>query len=434
MTVFTHALSTNNYGSHKFIVDPSLPNGTHTTITSAITSAVNAGGNQTIMIRPGTYTENFTLPANINLVANTADAFTPAVIISGTITCTDAGTRSISGIRLQTNSAAFLAVTGSAASIVNLHDCYLNCTNSTGITYSSSSASSAISCTNCKGDLGTTGIGLFSCSSPGQIIFQNSPFTNSGGSTTQSTISAGTISASYSGFNFPITTSGTAACSINWSFFNTNAQNVIAFTHNGTGANSRMGDSIIVTGSAASVSIGTGATLTFMQNEVVSTNATAVITGAGSIFYSPVNFSGGGKIINTTTQTPTNFGTWTPTLAGDGTAGTTTYTTQVGYYTIIGNLVYVEGQMVITAATGTGNAIIGGLPFTVKGLANYSVRGNFSLSSGAWAWTGTATQLFLVPVPSGKTCFVESLRSLGASFLGMTNGAASMTFNAWYQI
>ena len=36
---FTHALSTNNYGPAKFIVDALVANGTHTTIASALTSA-----------------------------------------------------------------------------------------------------------------------------------------------------------------------------------------------------------------------------------------------------------------------------------------------------------------------------------------------------------------------------------------------------------
>jgi hypothetical protein len=429
---FTRALSTNNYGPMKFIVDGTTPaNGTHSTISSALTSAVSG---DTIFIRPGTYTENLTLKAGVNLCANTCDALTPNVTISGTCTFTSGGTVSISGIRLQTNSAALLSVTGSAASIVNLNDCYLNCTNATGISYTSSSSNSSINIANCKGDLGTTGIGLFSSSSAGQINFQNSQFSNSGGSSTASTISAGSINAFYSIFIFPISTSGTATISINFSIINTSAQSVIAFTHNGTGANSRMGDNLIASGSAAAISVGTGATLTFVQNEVSSSNATAVITGAGSIFYSPVNFSGSGKIISTTTQTPINFGTWTPTLAGDGVAGTTTYTLQVGYYTIIGNLVYVEGQMVITSATGTGNALIGGLPFTVKSLASYTPRGNISLSSGAWAWTGTGTQLVLFLSPSSKNALVESLKSTGAAFLTMTNGSASFNFNAWYQI
>jgi pectin methylesterase-like acyl-CoA thioesterase len=63
---FTHALSTNNYGPAKFIVSSSAANGTHTTIAAALTSASTG---DTIFIRPGTYTENLTLKAGVNLTA-----------------------------------------------------------------------------------------------------------------------------------------------------------------------------------------------------------------------------------------------------------------------------------------------------------------------------------------------------------------------------
>lgn len=57
-------------------------------------------------------------------------------------------------------------------------------------------------------------------------------------------------------------------------------------------------------------------------------------------------------------------GTWTPTVLGSTTAGTTTYSTQTGTYTRIGNLVYVQATLVWTNQTGTGNLRFGGLPFT----------------------------------------------------------------------
>src|SRR5690242_8473255 len=114
-------LPSNTFTTAKWIVSATASDGTHTTIGAALTSASSG---DTIFIRPGTYTENLTLKAGVNLTAYTCDALTPNVTISGTCTFTAAGTVSISGIRLQTNSAALLAVTGSAASIVNLDNCY----------------------------------------------------------------------------------------------------------------------------------------------------------------------------------------------------------------------------------------------------------------------------------------------------------------------
>ena len=59
-------------------------------------------------------------------------------------------------------------------------------------------------------------------------------------------------------------------------------------------------------------------------------------------------------------------GTFTPVVIGTTTAGTGTYTTQVGRYTKIGNTVNFSAYIAITAHTGTGNIRIQGLPFGVS--------------------------------------------------------------------
>jgi len=63
-------------------------------------------------------------------------------------------------------------------------------------------------------------------------------------------------------------------------------------------------------------------------------------------------------------------GTWTPTIVGATTAGTGTYTYQVGRYTKIGNRVFFVANMRWTAHTGTGDMNIGALPFTSLDSAN----------------------------------------------------------------
>ena len=80
-------------------------------------------------------------------------------------------------------------------------------------------------------------------------------------------------------------------------------------------------------------------------------------------------------------------GTFTPTLSGGATAGTTTYSIQAGYYTKIGRMVHVTCMISYTSATGTGSYNIGGLPFTSANLnQNYSVgsilTSNLNYSSG----------------------------------------------------
>lgn len=57
-------------------------------------------------------------------------------------------------------------------------------------------------------------------------------------------------------------------------------------------------------------------------------------------------------------------GTWTPTYLGRTTAGVTTYSGQPsGFWYRIGKLTFVHGYVAWSAATGTGQAAIGGLPF-----------------------------------------------------------------------
>lgn len=63
-------------------------------------------------------------------------------------------------------------------------------------------------------------------------------------------------------------------------------------------------------------------------------------------------------------------GTWTPTVYGSTSAGTTTYTTQRGFYTKIGRSVTITFKVVYSAATGTGGLYMGGIPFISSALGN----------------------------------------------------------------
>ena len=67
-------------------------------------------------------------------------------------------------------------------------------------------------------------------------------------------------------------------------------------------------------------------------------------------------------------------GTWTPTLEGTTSAGTTTYTGQSGDYTKIGNTVTIGFYISFTAATGTGEMKLGGLPFTQNAVNTNNVK------------------------------------------------------------
>ncbi len=97
----------------------------------------------------------------------------------------------------------------------------------------------------------------------------------------------------------------------------------------------------------------------------------------------PVPVSNGGTGVSTligiplgagtsafTPLTYTDTGAWTPVVVGDGSAGTATYSTQVGIYYQIGNLVTVWCEVVWTVHTGTGGLTITGFPGLYNGGAN----------------------------------------------------------------
>lgn len=386
----THALSTNNYGSAHLIVATSAANGTHTTLAAAMADAVSG---DTIFLRDSV-TENVTLTAGVNIAAWTGGTLnTPT--ITGTLTMTTAGTCNISGIRLTTNSAAILAVTGSAASIVNLNNCYLNCSNNTGITFSTSSSSARVNIYQCQGDIGTTGIGLFAHSSAGTMNIANTTITNSGNSTTANVISAGSLSIQWSAIYFPISVTTTGALSGIYTYFDTSATNTTCIA---IAVNSGLDSCMLKSGTATPLTVSAG-TIYSYNLMFDSSNATAV-SGAGTIVYSPITPQATNALgtISASTSTPakisniytsgltfdgTNImayyveGTFTPTVTNTSANMTgISYSTQYGRYTRIGNIVFCNLTVVWTnSGAGTGNLLVDGLPFTIKNESNYFGRG-----------------------------------------------------------
>lgn len=383
----THALSTNNYGPAKLIVSTSagsgIANGTHSTLASAISDAVSG---DTIFLRDSV-TENVTLTAGVNIAAWTGGTLnTPT--ITGTLSMTTAGTCNISGIRLVTNSAALLAVTGSAASIVNLDNCYLNCTNNTGITFSSSSGSSQINITNCKGDLGTTGIGLFAHSSSGTMLLKQSIISNSGGSSTVSTITSGVCNAILFNIASPVTFSSSSGGTWEHCTISSSAQNATAVTMGGSNAQSfkwcRFDG-----GSVSAISVGSATAV--LEHCTVSSTNTNAITGSGTLTYSPIAFDNTSSTVNTSIQIPLQIGpriytnggisfdagtnllanyataTWTPNVQINNSSTGITYTTQLGGYTRIGNVVAIWGDILLSSkGASTGNVTISNIPISTS--------------------------------------------------------------------
>lgn len=126
--------------------------------------------------------------------------------------------------------------------------------------------------------------------------------------------------------------------------------------------------------STGDVSIYTGGTERYTTNA----NGNLVVKTAAK----GVNFTANTPAAGMTSQLLNWYeeGTWTPTIIGTSTAGTGTYTNQVGVYTRIGRQVTVSLSLQWSAHTGTGNMRIAGLPFTPANI-NYI---NFAATIGSF--------------------------------------------------
>lgn len=94
-------------------------------------------------------------------------------------------------------------------------------------------------------------------------------------------------------------------------------------------------------------------------------NATPSSSGAGITFPATQSASTDANTLDDYEE-----GTFTPTVAGSSTAGTTTYGEQLGFYTKIGRQVTIQIFVGISNMTGTGGAIeFGGFPFASNATA-----------------------------------------------------------------
>ena len=86
--------------------------------------------------------------------------------------------------------------------------------------------------------------------------------------------------------------------------------------------------------------------------------------------------------------------TWTPTVRGSSTAGTTTYISQLGRATKIGRLVTVNFNVAISSMTGTGALWIEGLPY--QGSATSGNIGVGACLTDALDWPANMTSMTVV--------------------------------------
>ncbi len=374
MTVQTND---NRYACSKWIVDATgISNGaTHSTIAGAITSASSG---QTIFVKPGTYTEDLALKDGVHITAFFGDAL-PSLLqveIIGKASLA-AGSCGITACRLTTSGDFCVEATDTGS--ISLLGCHIEADDNSSI---NNSGSGVIAFRSCTGGTGTTGIVFFTNSGAGSISCRYSNIGNVGASVTPSTASSGSIFIQNSVIALPFSTSSTGVVEISGSELSNSGINTATLITAGTGT-STISNSSIFSGTASCVSAGSGTTVTITESSVTSSNTNA-LTGAGTLRHGNISFNGSSSLIDTTTTVGldtapgritfdggVNFldfyqeGTFVPTLTGSGGAPTIAYTTQLGKFTRIGNVVHVKVVITInTISGGSGNIRINTMPFT----------------------------------------------------------------------
>ena len=125
-------------------------------------------------------------------------------------------------------------------------------------------------------------------------------------------------------------------------------------------------------------------------------------------------------------------GLWTPSITFGGGSTGITYSLQEGYYTRIGDTVFISGQLTLTAkGSSTGTALISGLPFTSKSDASFG----FSVHRGA-----NMAALTSVPTaytgPNNTTIAMKDWAATGVVNLDETNftDTSDIEFSGTYKI
>ncbi len=296
----------NTFSTVKFIVDPIIGKGTHTTISAAI-SAASSGVN--IFVREGTYTENLILKDGVNISAFPANPNSLLnVKVFGKLTMPVDGTVNISNIHFKTNDDFLLEIVGSNARFISLNNCFLEFSNHTGINIAGSNSS--VSLCNCVGQLGQTGISIFELTGSSNLAFVNCTTFNPAGSVALSCQTNGSLRMSNSYFRAPFSVSGTGLINISEnSSITTSGFNVSCFQITSVKEHV-ISDSFLDAKGQPTIVVGPGVQIKLRGNNNILGDGATSITGSGSIEYDPISFPGFANPgnIDVSTQVPTLIG------------------------------------------------------------------------------------------------------------------------------
>jgi hypothetical protein len=156
--------------------------------------------------------------------------------------------------------------------------------------------------------------------------------------------------------------------------------------------------------------------------------ATPSASGAGITFPATQSAS-----TNANTLDDYEEGTWTPVINFGGSAGITTYSTQSGSYTKIGNVVTVTCYIAISSkSAATGAATLNGFPFSTSSNASYQtgfiyMSGNL-ITGAPMTYIGPSASLVNLGQTNGTTGYANLTNtnfSNGGDFIFQTSYLAS---------
>lgn len=285
-----------NYSTARAHIVDATGGGDFTTIQSAITAASSG---DTVFIRNGTYTEDITHKDGVNVTSFTTDVISGNVVVVGKWTISGPGFFSISNIRLQTNGDFAVEVSGVDFNITKLEGVVIAASNNTAINFIASNPSCILAIDNTV-MLITDTFAIYSMSSTGNLkMFAIKIFGPN--TTTTSDNSSGFVEIYCSQMAVPFSTSSTGQIFMTDCVIDNTAGNVPCLSTNGTGSTS-VSNCVFKSGTASCVSVGAGTTLNMTCVDCSSSN-TNVLTGAGTLQYSYISFSGTSSGHNVTTET-----------------------------------------------------------------------------------------------------------------------------------
>jgi hypothetical protein len=272
-----------------FVVDPSSTvglRGTYSTIQAAINAAVSG---QTIFIKSGTYTENLTLKAGVNLVSYDG-GYTPNVTIAGKCSFSSSGVVTLSNLRLQTNGDYSISVTGSVSSRLFIVNCYLDCLDFTHIQLASTGSSPSIRVINSWLNTQTLSYGVFAVTGTASLTFFGVNALENSNTTVQSTFaSSNTLIIRWSSIRFPITTSGTGRISADHVEFNTYENNRQSLTIGATSGtnNNYLRNCTVISGTAVAITVTSNL---YINSSGIYSENSIPIDGNGTLVYTNIGF------------------------------------------------------------------------------------------------------------------------------------------------